>query len=139
MLDVSLFFFLPLINSKWRLFMPHVCMQVQAKQDTQRSSFTIEPRSLQQLNPKPQSSGTSRAPQSPLPPPQQPVTTVLLHKTSLIDPGVPVTFYTYKGNSSYSKELLPVLFLLNGGNVEATHYSQVRIIQMVPFLLILHP
>lgn len=102
---------------------PHV--QVQAKQDIQRSSFIVGPRSLQQLNPKPQSSGTSRSPQFPLPPPQQPVTTVLLHKTSLIDPGVRVSFYTYKGNSSYSKELLPVLFLLNGADVEATHYSQV--------------
>ena len=67
---------------------------------------------------------------------QQPLTMVLYHKPpSLISSsnasssnssaGIPVTFNTYKGNSSYAKELLPVLFLMNGGNVEAAQYSKV--------------
>jgi hypothetical protein len=41
---------------------------------------------------------------------------------------VPVDFNMYLGNSKYNKELLPVLFFLNGANVEAKHYSQVSVL-----------
>jgi hypothetical protein len=39
--------------------------------------------------------------------------------------GTLVTFTTFQGNRSHAKELLPVLFLMNGGNVEAAQYSKV--------------
>jgi hypothetical protein len=89
------------------------------------SSTQDASRALQQLQLRSPSSGKPL--HSPLPPPQQPDVVTLRHKPSLLSQAQPVNFYKYKGNSSYSKELLPVLFLLSGGNVEAIHYSQVSI------------